>query len=134
MSLFDHEGRLRRVEIDPTLAGLRGERLVDVRHSAIKQVPNGWAESLTPAGEHSPAVHDIATQSLSPFLAIRVNGTPIAVRGGSWGMDDSRKRSSREHLDFSLRLQREAHLNIIRNWLGQTPKKSSTIWPKSTGC
>jgi hypothetical protein len=39
LSLFDHEGRLRRVEIDPTLAGMRGEQLVDVRHSAIKQVP-----------------------------------------------------------------------------------------------
>jgi hypothetical protein len=123
LSLFDHQGRLRRVEIDPTLAGLRGERLVDVRHSAIKQVPNGWAESLTPAGEHSPAVHDIATQSLSPFLAIRVNGIPIAVRGGSWGMDDSRKRSSREHLEPFFRLHREAHLNIIRNWLGQNTEE-----------
>jgi hypothetical protein len=123
LSLFDHEGRLRRVEIDPTLAGLRRERLVDVRHSAIKQVLNGWAESLTPAGEHSPAVHDIATQSLSPFLAIRVNGTPIAVRGGSWGMDDSRKRSSREHLEPFFRLHREAHLNIIRNWLGQNTEE-----------
>jgi hypothetical protein len=123
LSLFDHEGRLRRVEIDPTLAGLRGERLVDVRHSAIKQVPNGWAESLTLAGEHSPAVHDIGSQSLSPFLAIRVNGTPIAVRGGSWGMDDSRKRSSREHLEPFFRLHREAHLNIIRNWLGQNTEE-----------
>jgi hypothetical protein len=123
LSLFDHEGRLRRVEIDPTLASLRGERLVDVHHAAIKQVPNGWAESLTPAGEHSPAVRDIATQSLSPFLAIHVNGTPIAVRGGSWGMDDSRKRSSRQHLEPFFRLHREAHLNIIRNWLGQNTEE-----------
>jgi hypothetical protein len=123
LSLFDHEGRLRRVEIDPTLASLRGERLVDVRHAAIKQVPNGWAESLTPAGEHSPAVRDIATQSLSPFLAIHVNGAPIAVRGGSWGMDDSRKRSSRQHLEPFFRLHREAHLNIIRNWLGQNTEE-----------
>ena len=64
LSLFDGAGRLRRVEIDPTAARDRGERLVDVRHSAIKQVANGWAESLTPAGEHSPAVHDVPTQSL----------------------------------------------------------------------
>ena len=123
LSLFDHEGRLRRVEIDPTLASLRGERLVDVRHAAIKRVVNGWAESLTPAAEQSPAVHDILTQSLSPFLAIHVNGTPIAVRGGSWGMDDSRKRSSRERLEPYFRLHREAHLNIIRNWLGQNTEE-----------
>jgi hypothetical protein len=123
LSLFDHEGRLRRVEIDPTLAMLRGERLVDVRHAAIKQVVNGWAESLTLAGEQSPAVHEVATQSLSPFLVIHVNGVPIAVRGGSWGMDDSRKRSSRERLEPYFRLHREAHLNTIRNWLGQNTEE-----------
>jgi hypothetical protein len=123
LSLFDHGGRLRRVEIDPTLASQRGERLVDVRHEAIKQVANGWAESLTPVGEQSRAVHDVATQSLSPFLLIRVNGTPIAARGGSWGMDDSRKRSSRARLEPYFRLHREAHLNIIRNWLGQNTEE-----------
>jgi len=32
LSLFDHEGRLRRVEVDPTLGTLHGERLIDVRH------------------------------------------------------------------------------------------------------
>lgn len=123
LSLFDHEGRLQRVEIDPTLASTRGERLVDVRHEAIKQVVNGWAASLTPAGEHSPAVHDVPTQSLAPYLVIRVNGTAIAVRGGSWGMDDTRKRSSRAHLEPFFRLHREAHLNIIRNWLGQNTEE-----------
>jgi hypothetical protein len=123
LSLFDHAGRLRRVEIDPTLGSLRGERLVDVGHAAIKQVLNGWAESLTTAGEQSPAVHDVPTQSLAPFLVIRVNGTPIAARGGSWGMDDSRKRSSRARLEPYFRLHREAHLNIIRNWLGQNTEE-----------
>ena len=123
LSLFDHSGRLRRVEIDPTTGSLHGERLVDVRHEAIKQVADGWAASLTPAGEHSSAVHDVPTLSLSPYLVIRVNGTPIAVRGGSWGMDDSRKRSSRAHLEPFFRLHREAHLNIIRNWLGQNTEQ-----------
>jgi len=123
LSLFDHEGRLRRVEIDPTMATARRERLVDGRHEAIKQVVNGWAASLTEAGERSPAVHDVPTQSLAPYLVIRVNGTPIAARGGSWGMDDSRKRSSRAHLEPFFRLHREAHLNIIRNWLGQNTEE-----------
>ncbi len=123
LSLFDHTGRLRRVEIDPTTGSLRGERLVDVRHEAIKQVADGWAASLTAAGEHSSAVHDVPTQSLAPYLVIRVNGVPIAVRGGSWGMDDARKRSSRAHLEPFFRLHREAHLNIIRNWLGQNTEE-----------
>ena len=119
LSLFDHEGRLRRVDVDPTLGSLRGERLIDVRHQAIKRTPQGWAESLTLAGETSPAVQPGEHASLSPYLAIRVNGVAIAARGGSWGMDDSRKRVSREHLEPYFQLHRDAHLNIIRNWLGQ---------------
>jgi hypothetical protein len=119
LSLFDHEGRLRRVDVDPTLGSLLGERLVDVRHEAIKRTPQGWAASLTKAGETSAAVRAIASEALSPYLTIRVNGIPIAARGGSWGMDDSRKRISRARLEPYFKLHRNAHLNIIRNWLGQ---------------
>ncbi|MGO9993658.1 MAG: glycosyl hydrolase 2 galactose-binding domain-containing protein [Steroidobacteraceae bacterium] len=119
LSLFDHDGRLRRVEVDPALGTLRGERLIDVRHEAIKRTPQGWAESLTAAGENSHAVRPVGSEVLSPYLVIRVNGVPIAARGGSWGMDDSRKRISRERLEPYFQLHRDAHLNIIRNWLGQ---------------
>jgi hypothetical protein len=119
LSLFDSQGRLRRVEVDPTAGSALGERLVDVRHEAIKRTAQGWAESLTAAGENSPAVRPVASESLTPYLSIRVNGVPIAARGGSWGMDDSRKRISRTRLEPYFRLHRAANLNIIRNWLGQ---------------
>ena len=123
LSLFDHEGRLRRVEVDPTLGKLSGERLVDVRHEAIKRTPQGWAASLTPAGEVSNAVRNAASEALTPYLTIRVNGVAIAARGGSWGMDDSRKRISRARLEPYFKLHRDAHLNIIRNWLGQNTEE-----------
>jgi Exo-beta-D-glucosaminidase Ig-fold domain/Concanavalin A-like lectin/glucanases superfamily/Glycosyl hydrolases family 2/Glycosyl hydrolases family 2, sugar binding domain/Glycosyl hydrolases family 2, TIM barrel domain len=119
LSLFDSEGRLRRVEVDPTVGSAASQRLIDVRHQAIKRTPQGWAESLTPAGENSPAVRAGSGDSLTPYLAIRVNGVSIAARGGSWGMDDSRKRISRSRLEPYFRLHRAANLNIIRNWLGQ---------------
>jgi Exo-beta-D-glucosaminidase Ig-fold domain/Concanavalin A-like lectin/glucanases superfamily/Glycosyl hydrolases family 2/Glycosyl hydrolases family 2, sugar binding domain/Glycosyl hydrolases family 2, TIM barrel domain len=119
LSLFDSQGRLRRVEVDPTAGAALGQRLVDVRHEAIKRTPQGWAESLTAAGETSTAVRPTPSESLTPYLAIRVNGVPIAARGGSWGMDDSRKRIARARLEPYFRLHRAANLNIIRNWLGQ---------------
>ncbi len=100
-----------------------GERLIDTRHEAIKRTPHGWAESLTPAGEHSPAVRAISSEALTPYLAIRVNGVPIAARGGSWGMDDALKRISRARLEPYFRLHRAANLNIIRNWLGQNTEE-----------
>ncbi len=68
---------------------------------AIKQVADGWAASPH-AGRRAlppPSRRSARTQSLSPYLVIRVNGVPIAARGGNWGMDDSRKRSSREQLE-----------------------------------
>ncbi len=58
-------------------------------------------------------------KSVSPYLVLKVNGVRIAARGGNWGMDDSRKRVSRERLEPYFRLHRDANLNIIRNWVGQ---------------
>src|SRR4051812_11153382 len=84
LSLFDSGGRLRRVNVQPTDGKLKGVKLIDVTHQGIKLSPNGWAESLTPAGEHSSGVVDIAETLPEPHLAIRVNGVRIAARGGSW--------------------------------------------------
>ncbi|KQN90338.1 glycosyl hydrolase [Sphingomonas sp. Leaf67] len=118
LSLFDAAGALRRVNVQTTDGGLAGHKLIDVRHAAIKQSPTGWAESLTPAGEVSKAVTTIADTLPEPHLTIRVNGVRIAARGGNWGMDDAMKRVSYEWLSPFFRLQREAHMNVIRNWMG----------------
>jgi beta-galactosidase/beta-glucuronidase len=116
LSLFDRHGALRRVEVDPAASD---KPLIDVRHAAIKRTPQGWAESLTAAAEQSAAVRSLSDTTLTPYLAIRVNGVPIAARGGSWGMDDDLKRVSRAHLEPYFQLERAANLNIVRNWLGQ---------------
>ena len=118
LSLFDHTGELRRVTVQPTNGALAGTPLIDVRHQAIKETPTGWVESLTPAGETSPAVTPADTHLPEPHLVLRVNGVPIAARGGSWGMDDAMKRVSYASLAPYFRLEREAHMNVVRNWMG----------------
>jgi hypothetical protein len=117
-SLFDSDGRLRRVEVDVTAGSARGERLIDNRHEFIKKAPGGWAASLTKAGETSPAVRELDDPLELPHLTLRVNGVRILARGGNWGMDDSRKRIQRERLEPYFRLQKDANLNIVRNWMG----------------
>jgi hypothetical protein len=119
LSLFDHEGKIRRVEVSPTEAHSLGFNAVDVRHAGMRQTADGWASILTPAAENSPAVKSIPNDTGITDLVIKVNGVRIAARGGNWGMDDSRKRVSREHLEPFFRLHRDANLNIIRNWVGQ---------------
>jgi hypothetical protein len=124
LSLFDHTGALRRVTVQPTNGRLDGTKLIDVRHQAIKETPRGWAESLTPAGETSPAVTDASADALpEPHLTLRVNGVKIATRGGNWGMDDAMKNVSRARLAPYFRLQREAHMNVIRNWMGNNDEE-----------
>ncbi len=141
ISLMDSTGHLRRVDYSPTLAREKNEQIVDITHEGIRNIPStdpypsifppewkegwkSWVASLKPGAERSAAVKSVEDTRASPYLTIRVNGVRIAARGGSWGMDDSRKRVSRERLDPYLRLHRDANVNIIRNWVGQSTEET----------
>ena len=56
----------------------------------------------------------------SDTLAISVNGVPVFIRGGDWGLDEALKRVPRERLESEIRLHQLANLNMIRNWVGQS--------------
>jgi hypothetical protein len=53
-------------------------------------------------------------------LTISVNGVPIFIRGGNWGLDEALKRIPRERLEAEIRMHKLANLNLIRNWVGQS--------------
>ena len=53
-------------------------------------------------------------------LTISVNGVPIFIRGGDWGLDEGLKRIPRERLAAEIRLHQLANVNLIRNWVGQS--------------
>jgi hypothetical protein len=53
-------------------------------------------------------------------LTISVNGVPIFIRGGDWGLDEALKRIPRERLDAEIHLHQLANMNLIRNWVGQS--------------
>ena len=125
ISLMDQQGDLERVGIDLSRARQLGQRIVDGSHTGIRKVANGWAASLYPGAEKSPAVTPVKdAPGLSPYLVIRVNGVRIAARGGNIGMDDFMKRTERSRLEPFFRLHKDAHLNIIRNWVGQNTEES----------
>jgi beta-galactosidase/beta-glucuronidase len=124
LTLFDREGQLHHVEVLPTEAHYLGINPVDVSHQGMRQTAHGWAATMTPAAEQTAAIKALANPQGLSDLILKVNGVRIAARGGSWGMDDSRKRVSREHLEPFFRLHRDANLNIIRNWVGQNSEES----------
>lgn len=122
LSLFDQAGDLDRVLVTPDQKDRADERLINVDYRAIHptHTPHVWAYSLMPGALRSPGVTELPPSSLAPYLVIRVNGVRIAAKGGSWGTDDFMERVSRERLEPYFKLQRAAHLNIIRNWVGQS--------------
>ena len=72
----------------------------------------------------SPSIRPVDGGWPGTDLVIKVNGVRIAARGGNWGMDDSRKRVSIEHLEPYFRLHRDAHVNMIRDWMGQDTEEN----------
>ncbi len=124
LSLFDHAGGLQRVEAIPAETLGKGYDAVDVHHADMRQTADGWASTIDPQAEGTSAIHPVTDEKGLTDLVIKVNGVRIAVRGGNWGMDDSRKRVSRERLEPYFRLHREANLNMIRNWVGQNTEET----------
>ena len=57
----------------------------------------------------------------SDKLKLSVNGVRVFMRGGNWGTDEMLKRIDRARLEAQVRYHRDAHLNMIRNWGGQSP-------------
>jgi beta-galactosidase/beta-glucuronidase len=56
----------------------------------------------------------------SESLTISVNGVPVFIRGGNWGLDEAMKRNPRPRLEAQIRMHQLANLNMIRNWVGQS--------------
>jgi hypothetical protein len=141
-SLFDQAGHLRRVEVLPARTHDEALPLIDESHEGIRQIddqtPNlaqpgqripewerhKWVQSLQPQAFGSPSIRPVEGNWPGTDLVIKVNGVRIAARGGNWGMDDSRKRVSLEHLEPYFRLHRDAHVNIIRDWMGQDSEEN----------
>jgi len=145
-SLFDLTGHLKRVEVLPARTADEALPLINESHEGIRQVEDktpsrfgfedqipeqfrdffryAWVHSLEPGAEGSASIQPVASGWPNSDLVIKVNGVRIAARGGNWGMDDSRKRVSIAHLEPYFRLHRDAHVNIIRDWMGQNDEEN----------
>ncbi|MDF2543958.1 MAG: beta-mannosidase [Herbinix sp.] len=51
-------------------------------------------------------------------LKLCVNGYPVMIRGGNWGIPDAMLKWSDDEFDTSVRLHKEMNFNMIRTWHG----------------
>lgn len=141
------DGSHKRVEFTPTLAGDSAGHIIDNRRDTMVWGPENkakrdaviiaaggkppttpfwWGQKqettvgLWPDAEQSPALRPVDDQNMGPYLIIKVNGQKIECLGGDWGMDDAMKHVSRERLEPFIRMTRDAHMNMILNWAGQS--------------
>jgi hypothetical protein len=141
------EGGHERVEFDPTAVIGAGEKIIDNRRDTMvwglenkakrdaaiiaaggkpPTTPFWWGRNqettvgLWPGAEQSPALHVVDDPKMGKYLVIKVNGQRIECLGGDWGMDDAMKRISRERLEPYIRMTRDANMNMILNWAGQS--------------
>lgn len=57
-------------------------------------------------------------------LYLYCNGVRLLLRGGNWGLPEAMLRCDSAGYDLRVRLHKEANLNMIRNWVGQTGHKA----------
>ncbi len=117
------DGDTPRLEYRPGPS--RGQAVIDAAHTSIVDTALGWLPSLVPAAIiESSALRACDDMATAPFLVVKVNGQRIVCKGGNWGMDDALKRVSRERLEPALRLERDAHMTMVRNWCGQSTEEA----------
>lgn len=112
---------VKRILFEPVNALKNGKPIFD--HKTRKSVGGGVSIPSIRQGADLDLVQEIPEDGMGPYLVIRVNGRRIFCRGGNWGMDDGMKRVSRDRLEPYFRLHREANLNMIRNWTGESTEE-----------
>jgi hypothetical protein len=142
------DGKVQRFEFTPTVAREGGRPVIDNRrvsmlwgteNASLREKVTGqkksdkpfwWGrgQSTTvaawPGEESSPALKPATDTNMGPFLVVKVNGRRIECLGGDWGMDDAMKRISPERLEPFIRMEHDAHLDMIRNWSGQSTSEA----------
>jgi hypothetical protein len=68
-------------------------------------------------------IRELSYDTSNKILKILCNGQRIQLNGGNWGMDETMLRYGAKDYDTAIRLHKEMHLTMIRNWVGQVGKE-----------
>lgn len=110
-----------RVEYNPTAALKDGKPLFDNVNRVY--VEGGMSMPQLREGVDPDVLPRIPDPAMRHYLVLKVNGHRIFCKGGNWGMDDGMKNTTRQHLEPYFRLHRDANLNMVRNWTGESTEE-----------
>ena len=75
---------------------------------------------LTDKRTISFGIKEYSYEVVDEVLRIKVNGEPIYLKGGNWGMSEYMLRCRGEEYDLKIKLHKDMNYNMIRNWIGST--------------
>lgn len=142
------DGKMQRLEFTPIVARESSKPVIDNRRASMLWGPENFKKreevtgektsdkpfwwgrnqntmvAVWPGQENSPALKPATFKKMGRILVLKVNGRPIECMGGDWGMDDAMKKISPERMEPWIRMEHDAHLNMIRNWAGQSTSEA----------
>ena len=62
--------------------------------------------------------------TVDSILRVHINGVPLFLKGGNWGMAEFMLRCTEKEFETRLKLHREMNYNIIRDWMGMIPDRA----------
>ena len=65
-------------------------------------------------------IRQLEVDTSTRAMRVVVNGVPIFVTGGNWGMPEFLLRGTPADYDTRVRLHQDMNFNMIRNWMGST--------------
>jgi hypothetical protein len=65
-------------------------------------------------------IRQYSYDTIGHVLHVSVNEKHIFIKGGNWGMSEYMLRCRGNEYDLKVKLHKEMHLNMIRNWIGST--------------
>ncbi len=63
-------------------------------------------------------IRQYSYDTIGSVFHLYVNGERIFVKGGDWGMSEYMLRCRGEEYDLKVKLHKDMHMNMIRNWIG----------------
>ncbi len=69
-------------------------------------------------------IRQVDHEVVDGVLILKVNGCRILCRGGNWGMEEGLLDCDAAGYDLRVRLHRDMHLVMIRNWVGMVGRQA----------
>ncbi|MBZ4191349.1 discoidin domain-containing protein [Niabella beijingensis] len=115
MASFDSGAYKQLVIKDPKLWWPNGYGDSHLYTCSIKYISEG---TVLDSRNIKFGIREYAYDTTGGVFHLSVNGERVFVKGGNWGMSEYLLRCRGAEYDLKVKLHKEMHLNMIRNWIG----------------